>query len=194
MAEHRTATNQFSTVVDALQLGEKTGILTVERGESGTLEVGTITFANGHVVDATLGSYQGRDAVTKLFAWQACRFSFVSILPEQINSSQGIHPVPVEPAQAGPGDRPPAYEFHPANPGMQDNLNRRPFPTIEALESLDAVLSTFDRQGFTRVHRRLFLLIDGKRSTEELALLVSRTPNEIMPLLADLEQAGFIQL
>ncbi len=194
MTEQRTATNQFSRVVDALQLGEKTGILTVEREEGGILKVGMITFVKGHAVDATLGSYQGRDAATKLFAWRACRFSFVPMLPEQITSSPGIYPAPVEPAQAGPGDRDLADEFHSANPGMQDNLNRRPFPTIEALESMNTVLSILDRQGFTRTHRRLFLLIDGKRSIEELALLVSRTPDEIMPLLANLEQAGFIQL
>lgn len=192
MTEQRPATGQFSAVVDALQLGEKTGILTVEREEGGSLEVGTIMFVNGSAVDATLGAFQGREAATRLFSWQECRFSFTALSPEQIMAGQGICPVPA-PAEARPEKSHPAREFHQGEPGGQDASKRWPFPTTEALEALDTVLLEMDRRGFTRMHRRLFLLIDGKRSIHELALLVGRTPDEIIPLLADLERAGFIQ-
>jgi hypothetical protein len=61
-------------------------------------------------------------------------------------------------------------------------------------EALQSSLRALDRQGFSRAHRRIFLLIDGRRSTGELAALMSRTLEETMSLLADLRQAGFIQL
>jgi hypothetical protein len=194
MSEPRvTATNQFSTVVDALQLGKKTGILTVERGEGGTLEEGILAFTNGDVVNATLGSYQGRDAVTKLFSWQACRFSFVSMSLQQIVAYQEKLWGPVKPAGAEIVDE---DKHLPAKADLAlpetDSLSRGPF--FPAADALDTVLASLDRQGFTRAHRRLFLLIDGKRSVEELAMLVGHPPDEIVVLLADLERAGFIRL
>jgi len=193
MTERRTATNQFSTVMDALQLGKKTGILTVERGEGGTFEEGTVTFANGQVVHAIIGSYQGKAAVTRLFSWQECRFSFISMFPGQIISNQSMTPAIANSTETGIDDT----HFHKKRSLMkaeiQDNLSRRPLPLTNAFESLDTVLLILDRQGFTRTHRRLFLLIDGKRSIEELAMLVRRTPDEMVTLLAELEQAGFIQ-
>jgi len=193
MSEPRvTATNQFSTVVDALQLGKKTGILTVERGEGGTFEEGILAFTNGDVVNATLGSYQGRDAATKLFSWQACRFSFVSMSLQQIAAYQEKLWGPAKSAGAGIVGKdkhlPAKVDLTPLE---VDSLSRSPF---SAGDALDTVLASLDRQGFTRAHRRLFLLIDGKRSIEELAMLVGHPPDEIVVLLADLERAGFIHL
>lgn len=187
-------TSQLSTVIDALQLGKKTGVLTVERGEGETFEEGTIIFLNGQVVNAVLNSYQGGGIVAKLFSWQACRFSFVAMLPEQISQRQGMPPLATGPAEAGMVDKRFPYEPGLTHPGGRDDLSRRPFHTAYTTGSLEAMLSMLDRQGFTRMHRRLFLLIDGKRSIEELALLSRRTPDEIMVLLTDLERAGFIQL
>jgi len=46
--------------------------------------------------------------------------------------------------------------------------------------------------GLSRAHRRLFLLIDGKRSIDELAPLIGRTPDEVSELLRDLEHASVI--
>jgi len=57
---------------------------------------------------------------------------------------------------------------------------------------LGDALQMIDMVGLSRAHRRLFLLIDGKRSTDELAPLVGRTPNEVLELLRDLEHAGVI--
>ncbi len=192
MTEPRaTATNQFSTVIDALQLGKKTGILTVERGEGETLERGVIAFANGDVVNATLGSYQGKEAVTRLFSWQACRFSFASFSSPQITGDQEKPGEPAQPACTGIGDKRFPSKVDLTHAEAHDSLSRRPFPAADAL---DTVLAILDRQGFTRAHRRLFLLIDGKRSIAELATLVGRPSDEIIALLVDLERAGFIRL
>lgn len=191
-----TETNQLSTVVDALQLGKKSGILTVERGEGGTFEEGAITLVNGQVVNAAIGPYRGNDATTKLFSWQACRFSFAPMQPEQAGAVQGWGSMPgLQIEKMGNGNHAPdsfngAQQMYRA---VQDNGNSRPSAAYSH-DTLDTILLALDRQGFSRTHRRLFLLIDGRRSVEELAALISRTPDETMSLLANLEQAGFIQL
>jgi len=57
---------------------------------------------------------------------------------------------------------------------------------------LSAALQMIDLMGLSRAHRRLFLLIDGKRSIDELAPLIGRTPDEVSELLRDLERASVI--
>jgi hypothetical protein len=57
---------------------------------------------------------------------------------------------------------------------------------------LSAALQMIDLMGLSRAHRRLFLLIDGKRSIDELAPLIGRTPEEVSELLRDLERASVI--
>lgn len=188
------ATNQLSTVITALQLGRKTGVLTVERGEGGTLEEGTITFVNGQVVQAAIGSYAGRDAATKLFSWQTCRFAFDPLSPENTAMSGYLAP----PSQTDTrivtrNTQGPFYGSQQADPTVPDDMYRRPSLAIYQ-GSMDEVLRTLDRQGLSRIHRRLFLLIDGRRSIKDLAVLIGRTPDETAALLADLRQAGLIRL
>lgn len=51
----------------------------------------------------------------------------------------------------------------------------------------------FQRLGLSRAHRQLFLLIDGRRSAQELTRLIGRHPQEVLAILADLENAGLIR-
>jgi hypothetical protein len=60
--------------------------------------------------------------------------------------------------------------------------------------AVEEALPRFASKGLTRVHRQLFLLIDGQRTAPQLARLIGRTPGEIESLLADLERSGFIRL
>jgi hypothetical protein len=198
-----TATNQLATVIDVLQLGKKTGILTVERGEGATFEEGTMTFVSGQVIQATLGRYVGRDAATKLFSWQACRFMFVPTLPEQLSSgmlptpqTNATLPIPQtqpEVKAIKPGTTGPLYRTQQPDPSTHGDLSLRPAIAAYSKESMDAVLRTLDQRGLSRTHRRLFLLIDGRRSMKDLAMLIGRTPGETATMLADLERAGLIQ-
>ncbi|SRR6266567_2612211 len=196
-----TATNQLATVIDVLQLGKKTGILTVERGEGATFEEGIMTFVDGQVIQATIGPYVGRDAATKLFSWQACRFMFVPTLPAQLNIS--TLPTPQLPtpqtqpevkAVTKPGTTRPLYRLEQPDPITHGDLSLRPTIAVYSKESMNAVLRILDQHRLSRTHRRLFLLIDGRRSIKELATLIGRTPGETAVMLADLEQAGLIQL
>ena len=191
-----TATNQLATVIDVLQLGKKTGILTVERGEGATFEEGIMTFVDGQVIQATIGPYVGRDAATKLFSWQACRFMFVPTLPTQLDISALPTPQtqPEVKAVTKPGTTRPLYRLEQPDPTTHGDLSLRPTIAVYSKESMNAVLRILDQHRLSRTHRRLFLLIDGRRSIKELATLIGRTPGETAVMLADLEQAGLIQL
>jgi hypothetical protein len=191
-----TTTNHVSTVIDVLQLGKKTGHLLVEREADGTHEEGTLVFMHGQVVQASIGIYKGKDAMTRLLAWQACRFAFTPTSADRIQ------------------EQPPLLEIHPnrkksienshklfygdvkslANSSnTEDQLNLRPLLNVYK-EALDEIFPSLEQNGFSRLHRRLFLLIDGRRSLRDLAMLLGRTPNETIALLTELEEAGFIKL
>jgi hypothetical protein len=197
MTQHRvTATTQISTVVDVLQLGKKTGILNVERGSGETFEEGMVAFVNGQVVQSVIGSYTGRDASIKLSLWTACRFSFVPMQSEEVR--QKILPLSQNKTNTTPRtektQKLPIYGSQKTKQVAQDNLYRQPWIAMSYKGARDDLLLTLDHLGFSRTHRRLFLLIDGRRSISELAMLISRTPDETMTLLIDLRQARLIQL
>lgn len=190
-----TAANQLSTVIDVLQLGRKTGVLTVERGEGETFEEGTMTLVHGQVVQATTGFYRGTDAATKLFSWQACRFLFVPMPPEQI--AQATLPIPhtqMDAKVVTENTNGSFYRGQQTNLAAQGDMSRRPIIAAHYKEPMNDILHMLDRQGFSRTHRRLLLLIDGRRSIRELAALIRRTPNETLALLVDLEQADLVRL
>src|SRR5690349_20757186 len=81
-----TATKQLSTVISVIQLGKKTGLLSVERGKGPTFEEGTITFLQGQIVNAVLGSLQSRDAMASLSGWKDCHFSLSQMQPHELGS------------------------------------------------------------------------------------------------------------
>jgi hypothetical protein len=187
-------TNQLSTVITALQLGRKTGLLTIERGEGATFEEGIITFRQGQAVQARIGPYVGSNVAAMLTSWQACRFLFVPLSADDSKQTTSLLP----PAQAETG----AVTEHThtlshdnsQTPGTaEDEMNYCPSMVLHHA-SLDAVLHLLDRKGFSRLHRRLFLLIDGQRSVKDLAALIGRTPDETRSLLSSLWQADLIQL
>jgi hypothetical protein len=189
-----TATNRLSTVITALQLGQKTGVLAIERGEGGTFEEGTIIFVHGKVTQATIESFTGKEAATKLFSWQACRFSFTALLPN--DSAMAAHLVPHPQTEAKGvtqnGHKPLSGNHHTPS-AAEGDMNHRPSVAVPQ-GSMDDALRILERQGFSRLHRRLLLLIDGRRSISELATLIGRTQNETAALLADLWQAGLTRL
>ncbi len=71
-----TATDQLSNVIEVVQLGQRTGMLLVERGSGSVLEEGEIYFVGGRAVYASLAGLRGREALAALGRWGACRFAF----------------------------------------------------------------------------------------------------------------------
>jgi len=72
-----TSTDRLLNVIQVIQLGRKSGLLSVERGEGIQYEEGMVLFVNGQATQASTGQRTGLDAFNWLSTWQACRFSFV---------------------------------------------------------------------------------------------------------------------
>ena len=205
MAQQKeTITNSLADVIQVIQLGRKSGELTVERGEGETLEEGMITFINGQVVAAQTTIFNGQNALQWLSSWGTCRFAFIptptSEIPtiptpvvtpalEQQMTDTGTHPrIPISPLRESAARR--------------QASNSMPGPVISFIAasavphlvtSLEESLRRVDQFGLSRQHRRLLLLVDGQRNVAEMVRLIGPTQYEVQKLLADLEQAEIIR-
>lgn len=197
-----TATDKLVDVIQMLQMSRKTGILHVNRDASdNTVEQGAVMLQNGQIMDASLGPYRGAEAFQRLQGWASCYFVFqASAQPPQ--GARQISPS-LPPTQMSPVNRNPASGF--GNTGPLPNRgfgNTGPLPirgpggarnVPSRTREVSAILPHFNRLGLTRLHRQLFLLIDGQRSVPELILLVGHRTDEVDTLLDDLERAGLIR-
>jgi hypothetical protein len=202
-----TATDRLSNVIQVIQLGKKSGLLTVERGEGITFEEGAITFVNGQAREAHVGKYTGIDAFNWLNTWGPCLFAFTPATSAEMASpsrstttgklSYTTARLPAlkpgaraqrEPTQYGnEGDGVNHWKEH--SPSRYEPWGAVPNRTRQIEETLHLI----DQIGLSRAHRRLFLLIDGYRSIQELVRLMGREQDEVQRLLSDLEQASLIQ-
>ena len=233
-----TATDRLLNVIQVIQLGRKSGLLSVERGQGIQFEEGMIMFVNGQATQASAGQRTGLEAFNWLSTWNACLFSFI---PSSTTASGALSATPAIPntpngtftdtnssmrAQQGTNGRLRAQQITNGRLQAQHNTNGRlqaqqpalhkqteipqvaedrernrstqafgsvssgPHRTIQ----LEDGLRLIEQAGFTRAHRRLFLLIDGSRSTAELVRLMGREQYEMRILLNQLEEAGLIQL
>jgi hypothetical protein len=175
-----TTTDRLADVIQSLQFIRKSGLLTVEREVPGDFsELGTITFRDGKIIDANVGQSKGAEAFHKLVSWTTCRFLFE---PASYSSSTAPHPtVELNNQVAKPG-----YQGRSANSSASTSI----IPSRSL--SLAGTIPDFDRLGLSRSHRQIFLLIDGKRSSQELARITGRLPQEVITILADLERVGLI--
>jgi hypothetical protein len=110
MAKPRvTATDRLSNVIDVVEMGRRTGLLSVERGSGSVLEVGEMYFVNGNPTYASLAGLRGREALNALSHWGPCRFAFDS---EDIPPAPNIFPSTDPSLQRAPRDR------YPSSPRM----------------------------------------------------------------------------
>jgi Domain of unknown function (DUF4388) len=185
MKLHGTATDKLADVIQMLQLVRKTGVLTVQRdsGVESSPEQGTIMFHDGQPIDASAGMLRGADAYKKLLTWMACHFVFQP-------SSSSPTPTPAPPGTAGNNGSTYGQGYR------QEQPNERAVTAIipYRLGGANGVLPDFQRLGLSRHHRQLFLLIDGRRSVQELMRLTGRQLNEISGILTDLASVGLIHL
>src|SRR5260370_8082795 len=137
-----------------IQLGGRTGTLTIERDADLGLEEGYIAFINGQVAWARVGQRDNEAAFNWLKTWTTCRFAFITSDP----------PKPTLP----------------------------PVSTPFRTRQLDEGLFLICRLGLSRSHRQVFLLIDGHRTTLELARLTSRRPDDLEIVLSALVEADVI--
>jgi len=199
-----TITNSLANVIQVIQLGRQSGMLTVERGEGMAFEEGVITFVNGQAVDALAEPASGQDALRWLGSWGTCRYEFIptptskmSSIPASVRTpafdrgmaDTGTHPrIPTSPLRESAARRQASNGRMPAISLMPASVVPHPAKSLE--ESLRRV----EQLGFSRHHRRLLLLVDGQRSIAEMVRLIGHAQYEVQKLLVDLEQAGIIQL
>ena len=107
MAKPRvTATDRLSNVIEVVELGQRTGMLSVERGSGSVREDGEIYFVAGRAVYASLAGLRGREALAALGRWGPCRFAFDAEAPHPAPnltaSAPGVARQHEHPAMAAP--------------------------------------------------------------------------------------------
>ncbi len=188
-------TDRLANVIQVLQLGRKTGMLSVERGEGSTREEGMMIFVQGQVTEAYAGQQSGQAALARLNSWSACRFTFVVEQTERTTSPL------TPPPRTGPLHMPyDAYRYREASAKLAP-AEKRPNGDTGVVSSIPYLtrpitesLHILERAKLSRMHRRLLLLIDGQRTLAELECLLGRTQYEVQQLLHDLMVLGLIRL
>lgn len=179
-----TATNKLADVIQMLQMARKTGNLLINRdGFDGLIEQAIVVLQNGQIIDAGLGPYRGTEALQRLQGWQFCYFVFQTLTQP---SSPSLPPVQMSPVSNHSG-----MGFNNGTKPITGPLGAGGVP--HRTRAVNEILPKFNRLGLTRLHRQLFLLIDGQRSVQELILLVGHRTDEVDSLLDDLERAGLIR-
>ena len=203
-----TLTDRLANVMQVIQLGRKTGTLTVERGSGNSLEHGTVYFVNGLMTRASAHGLSGLAAFQWLNNWGSCRFTFTpsdSAITTRKLPSLGT-------AQS------PSYKqesFHDTDPTLKLQAQTKAFPDAgtennqhrhknlsaqkeagripKQFRSAEDAVQHIERVKLSRAHRRLFFLIDGHRNTADLARLMGRRQFEVVAMLQDLERADVIK-
>lgn len=201
MWQQQEVVSRLVDIIQKLQSRYETGRLTASHGDGSTTEEGIIIFVRGKITEVRLGRRSGAEALNKLSNWENCVCKFV----RSTNDSRGpythdpseetfIHTqprLPIFPSernslpQTDPLGR--ALGAHPPNnsyaPGM-------PYPMSQP----QATLRRIEQLGLSRNHRRLLLLIDGRRSIADLVRLMGRSEGEVRLLLQDLVQASVVRI
>ncbi len=204
MEPQRTAiTDSLADLLHIIRMGEKSGVLTVERGDGRTLEEGRIEIVKGQVVEARVNQQKGLAAFTYLSSWQVCRFSF---LAQVDNDAQSLPQITQSLPSARSNFADKALIVHPAyfdSVQQADQANKlynySGIPAVQfampmRLPAGEEMLQRPENQGgLPRIYRRLLLLVDGQRNASQLARLVGRNVEELRELLNDLERSGLIR-
>jgi hypothetical protein len=162
-------------------------------------ESGEIAFVQGQVTQASSGPMNGWQALNWLKAWGACRFTFTpevaeySIQPQPASLSRQLtQPLnALHPSQSMPSGA--TWSREGAITGELPVSSSATASTPRRLQVGEEMLHLLEQAGLSRLHRRIFLLIDGKRSSAELIRLIGRSQDEVQRLLDDLERIGIIQ-
>jgi len=214
-------THRLVTFIQSIQLRCGSGLLSAKCDQGAGVEEGEVTFVNGQVTEARVGRYTGAEAFNRLSTWENCQFSFALHRSSQEeyphtgaleNTSQEEYPhtgaLESSPSTIEPDRLPKTQPLLPIQEGSRNNPETPPYlaPFVSLQGSLDlsrtgvprpsrrfsAALQMIELMGLSRTHLRLFLLIDGKRSIDDLSPLIGRSPNEVSELLRDLERASVI--
>jgi hypothetical protein len=203
-----TLTDRLANVIQVIQLGRKSGTLIVERSSGNSLEYGTVYFVNGLMTQASAHQLRGLAAFQWLNTWGSCRFTFTpsesaatttklhSLRPDQIPASEHETFQDTGPTMRIQAQAKAFLDSHTDNNLDQphDLSLQTPSGSIPSqVRSLEDAVLRIERMQLSRAHRRLFFLIDGHRTTTDLARLMGRRQVEVDALLQDLKRADVIK-
>ncbi|HEU5346578.1 MAG TPA: DUF4388 domain-containing protein [Ktedonobacterales bacterium] len=106
-----TTADRLSNIIEVVELGRRSGLLTVERGAPPSLEQGELYFAQGRAIYAAVEGLTGRDALHVLAGWGQCKFAFEPNAAAPAPNVTAPHPAPASPAS-------PLSQSSPGYPGM----------------------------------------------------------------------------
>jgi hypothetical protein len=185
-------------------------MLEVQRSIGASLvEVGTIIFVKGSIVDAHVGRSQGKEASNVLSQWTHCSFTFASSNPHDppLEFPSSTVPIQMSPmlnsqqSVAGFDEASPQQEsVAPLKSEASLLQDSGPTPAISLtampvhLQKPEVSLQLIERRNYPRSYRQLCLLIDGHHSIADLSRLLGRRPTEVMKMLGELERAQCIRI
>ena len=170
--------DQLVKIIEAIQIGRTTGSLIATRGEGANYEVGTLVFVKGRVVQAKAGRKEGREALNWLSTWGRCRYTFVlsdvegQLQEDVVNKATGIMQRAGEQKQEAKMNGVVPYRSQPLAYGLQVIQEKRA----------------------SRMHRHMFLLVDGARQVGDFMRLLKLDEYEALALLYDLADLGIIRI
>jgi hypothetical protein len=200
MWQQQDAGNRLANIIQRLQARRETGQLTVKHGRGMGTEEGIIVFENGKILEARIGRRVGAEVFNRMSRWEncSCRFArFIDISTESLETFPGLlaemspmylsTPTDLSLSQTAPLD---LFTRTTSSGNLAPTPIVVPYPASQHLEALKKI----EQQGLSRAHRRLFLLIDGRRSLSDLTRLMSREQDEVYRLLQDLEREAIIRI
>ena len=175
-------TKDFASLLELLSVSGQSGTLIVEQPDyEGTPWQAQLMLVEGNVTTCLLRSkVDGRILLRDAEAtrWLSTRGKLYWNLEE--SSQDPITPLPQ--AIAGPSTDP-ALPSQPAQTAQWFTIIPRRTPRGE-----QAVMS----RAWSREHRLIFALIDGRRTITEIAALLHKPPDHVVQVLNDLRAEGFI--
>jgi hypothetical protein len=197
MWQQQEVVSRLVDIIQKLQSRYETGQLTAKPGNGSTMEEGVIVFVRGKITEVRLGRRSGAEALNKLSNWENCVCWFAKSTTSSNTPSSHIiseeklinthAPLPIFNSTSLPQTDPIGRAIRtdrlntPSTPGI-------PYPTGQP----QVALRRLEQLGFSRTHRRLLLLIDGRRSIPDLVRLMGRDEEEVRTLLQNLVQATVI--
>jgi hypothetical protein len=210
--QRATITDNLSQVIEVIELGRRSGLLSIERDDRAGLEEGEIYFVQGKAIYASTGSKNGRIALETLRTWGTCRFAFLSDIPTpnpnigpeirgsrpfQTDSMRSIGPASPPPNLSQPSGTQPlsappptAFQNPVTSPLLKLGPYQRPKHTLNP-QDIPRLAASYQ---LSWAQRMILLLADGEHPVAELARLSGRPEAEVLRLLADLMRLGLISL
>jgi hypothetical protein len=198
MWQQQEVVSRLVDIIQKLQSRYETGQLIARPGNGSATEEGLIVFVRGKITEVRLGRRSGAEALNKLSNWENCVCQFVRPAADSSNSYSRIiseeklithAPLRTSDSASLPQTDPLGRAINtdrlstPSAPGV-------PYPTSQPRTALQRI----EQLGLSRTHRRLLLLIDGRRSIPDLVRLMGRSEGDVYALLQDLVQATVIRI